>query len=399
MIILDKFSEAVYCQNTMSTRTLLINWLYFHPVGHAVEGFAAAAEYYAVDPELKIHLILNSRTPIELVESCPWVAKCYPIDVNEVAAKRELANCLQRLPKDWDYIVSSERWLNRKLYSQKLYLCHEIIDSLCQARLWRGVRGKRGDGIEPAPDFKPGAKFKMTPLKSARHYADRFQQDGLIFSILLAGSSVEKIYPKISWWKLLLQQMNRVFSQVRFLILGHTKSKSNQTTTHAYSPSELEDLFTTLPNIVNCYNVGLGNQLALIELSNIFISPHTGFAFLAPCVGTPWLAISGVRWPDPAFASMPFYSVLPTCPKYPCFTNMKTECRMRIGINQTVRCMGKELNERIPEVIEGAKLLLNPDFDLSDAIDTYKTSAVKKNVCFDRLYTLKILEHRQSRSP
>ena len=378
----------------MSTRTLLINWLYFHPVGHAVEGFAAAAEYYAVNPNLEIHLILNSRTPVELVQSCPWVAKCYPIDVDEVAIRKESANCLKKLPKDWDYIVSSERWSDRKLYSRKLYLCHEIIGNLCKVRLWQGVRGKRGNGIEPAPEFQPGVKFKMIPSKSARQYADRFQQDGLIFSILLAGSSAEKIYPKISWWKLLLQQMNRVFPEVRFLILGHTKGKSNRTTTHAYSRSQLEDLFTTVPNIVNCYDIGLANQLALIEISDLFISPHTGFAFLAPCLGTPWLAISGVRWPDPTFASMPFYSVLPTCPKYPCFADMKAECRIKIGINKTVGCMGKELDERIPEVIEGAKKLLDPDFDLPTAINTYKTSAVEKNVCLDRLYTLKILERR-----
>ena len=54
--------------------------------------------------------------------------------------------------------------------------------------------------------------------------------------------------------------------------------------------------------------------------------------------------------------------------------------------------MGKQLNERIPEVLERAKQLLNPDFNLSNAIETYKTSAISKNVNLDRLYTLKILE-------
>lgn len=380
----------------MSTQTLLINWLYFHPVGHAVEGFAAAAEYYAVNPDLEIHLLLNSRTPVELAESCPWVAKCYSININEVAAKKESANCLQELPREWDYIVSSERWRNQKLYSRKLFVCHKIIDTLFKARFWQGVRGDKGSGIEAAPIFLPGAKFKMTPSESARRYADRFKQQDLIFSVLLAGSSSEKIYPKVSWWKRLFQQMNKVFPQALFLILGYTKGKSGRTTTHAYSQAELEDLFA-IPNAVNCYDIGLVNQLALIELSDLFISPHTGFAFLAPCVGTRWLAISGVRWPDPTFASMPFYSVLPSCSKYPCFADMKAECRIRIGLNQSVLCMSKELDRRIPEVIEGAKQLLNPDFDLSTAINTYKTSAIEKNVCLDRLYTLKILERRQLR--
>lgn len=280
----------------MSTQTLLLNWLYYHPVGHAVEGFAAAAEYYAVNSNLEIHLLLNSRTPVELIQSCPWVTKCYPIEINEVAAKGKLANCLRELPKDWNYIISSQRWLNnRQSYSRKLVICHEIIDSLCNARLWQGVRGDTGYGVEPAPSFQPGAKFKMIPPKSARRYADRFKQQDLIFSILLAGSSLEKIYPQIRWWKLLFQHFNEVFPNVRLLILGHTKSKSGRTTTHAYSQTELKDLFTTVPNTINCYDIGLLNQLALIELSDLFISPHTGFAFLAPSVGTKWLAISGAK--------------------------------------------------------------------------------------------------------
>jgi hypothetical protein len=35
------------------------------------------------------------------------------------------------------------------------------------------------------------------------------------------------------------------------------------------------------------------NQLALIEQCDVFCSPHTGFAFLAQFVGTPWLTIAG----------------------------------------------------------------------------------------------------------
>ncbi|VEP18303.1 conserved hypothetical protein [Hyella patelloides LEGE 07179] len=380
----------------MSKRTLLINWLYYHPVGHAVEGFAVAAEYYAANPDLEIHLLLNSRTPVELAKSCSWVAKCYPIDVDEIAIEGELANCLQELSKDWDYIVYSRRWLNPKgNYSQKLINSHNIINNLCKARLWQGIRGEPGQGNTIAPDFRTETKFKMSLPESARRYAKQFKQQNLIFSILLAGSSSEKIYPQIRWWKLLFQNLNEAFPQIRLLVLGHTKSKSGRTTTHTYCQTELEELFSTIPNAINCYDTGIFNQLALIELSDLFISPHTGFAFLAPSVGTRWLAISGVRWPDPTYANMPFYSVLPPCPQYPCFQDMKLECRTRICLNQSVSCMDKELDLRIPEVIEGAKHLLNPDFDLSAAIETYRTSAVKKNVNLDRLYTLKILEERK----
>lgn len=41
--------------------------------------------------------------------------------------------------------------------------------------------------------------------------------------------------------------------------------------------------------------------------------------------------------------------------------------------------MDKKLDERIPEVIEGAKQLLDPDFNLFSAIETYMNYL---NVCY-----------------
>lgn len=72
-------------------------------------------------------------------------------------------------------------------------------------------------------------------------------------------------------------------------------STGPRTTTHAYDPGELADLIATVPNYRSCYNVGLLNQMALIAPADLFIAQHTGFAFLAPGLGTPWLAISGAR--------------------------------------------------------------------------------------------------------
>jgi ADP-heptose:LPS heptosyltransferase len=145
---------------------------------------------------------------------------------------------------------------------------------------------------------------------------------------------------------------------MHFLITGSTDSSTRRSTTQGYSDDEVKKLFDATPNSSNCYDVGIGNQLALLELSDLFISPHTGFAFLAPCVGTPWLAISGARWPDPTYARTPFYAVLPTCPEYPCFVSMLPECLKRMEKSIPVLCMDSDLDRHIPEVVEGARLLM-----------------------------------------
>ena len=120
-------------------KTLLLNWIYYRPVGHAVEAMAAAADYAAANPDLEVHLLLNDQTAVELADYCPWVRRAYAIDVEQVAVNGQAASCLKDLPREWDYIVSSERLRhNYSSYSQALLRCHAIVDEITSARIWRG---------------------------------------------------------------------------------------------------------------------------------------------------------------------------------------------------------------------------------------------------------------------
>jgi len=373
-------------------QTMLLNWLYYPPVGHAVEAYAAAAEYRSVNPQLEIHVLVNARSPSELIVCCPWVSACYPIDVEQVAALGEAAPSLAAVPQEWDYLVISERFHNnRPSYSPALVQCHDLLARHCTTRLWQGGRGSSGSGCVPAPLFQPFAPFRMEPPAPARAWAQQFQQPGPVFAIMLAGSSPEPIYPSIAWWKRASLDLSAAFPGVRFLVTGRTIATGDRTTTHAYAPDELADLFASVPNCLNCYDVGFLNQLALIALADLFIAPHTGFAFLAPCLGTPWLTISGVRWPDPTYARMPFYTVLPRCPVYPCFVDMLLECVQRLANNRRVLCMDADLNDRLPDVVAGARQLLDPSFDFAAAIARYAAAVESHGIERRRVYTLDML--------
>ncbi len=115
---------------------------------------------------------------------------------------------------------------------------------------------------------------------------------------MLAGSETKEQYPSIKFWTSLFKDINKKYPSCRIYLTGITKNNSKGTITLAYTSKELTYLGNKFDNIVNCYDIGFWNQIALIKNCDVFIAPHTGFAFLAPLVKTPWLAISGRLWHD-----------------------------------------------------------------------------------------------------
>ena len=72
--------------------------------------------------------------------------------------------------------------------------------------------------------------------------------------------------------------------------------------------------------------------------------------FFSPCLGTPWLCLSGGEWAEPMPAQVPFYCVLPNCKYYPCNNgNKKFECRLRLKLKRPIKCMS-DLNQKQEEL-------------------------------------------------
>ena len=60
-----------------------------------------------------------------------------------------------------------------------------------------------------------------------------------------------------------------------------------------FTPEYAQAIANVVPRVVECFDIGMRKQLALFECCDLLCSPHTGFVFLAPFVGTPWLTIAG----------------------------------------------------------------------------------------------------------
>ncbi len=48
------------------TKTLLVNWVYYRPVGHVVEALKLAKGYKLANRDLEVHMMLNADAPVEL---------------------------------------------------------------------------------------------------------------------------------------------------------------------------------------------------------------------------------------------------------------------------------------------------------------------------------------------
>lgn len=354
----------------MPPRTLLLNWVYYYPVGHAVEAFKTAKGLANANDDVEIHLLLNSHTPVELADACEWITRAYPIDLDEFSeSNAEDAACLRDIPSTWDFIVTDHRVTTSPFpFADPLRHFHDVAARRFDARQWSGGQHllTRLPAAPGAPAYEPNATITLRVPESARHFVETLEPGRINIAVLPGGSSPEPIYPGADWWRLALAALEREFPDARFFVTGKSHA-DHQSRTSGFSRADVDTLASASARVANCYDIGIWSQLALVEWCDLLVAPHTGFAFLAPSVGTPWLSISGVRWPECYFNNVPFYCVLPQCTMYPCWREMLSGCIQDLAASRTVPCMGEELQDRIPDLIDGTRLLLSDDFSFEKA--------------------------------
>jgi len=205
---------------------------------------------------------------------------------------------------------------------------------------------------------------------------------------MLGGSAEPSKYPSVDSWIKIIKNLDEVYKDIRVYLTGIINGIEGRTNTQGYKRSDLEKILSVSDNIVDCYDIGFWNQLALIKQSNVFISPHTGFAFLAPCVETPWLSISGREWPEYLFNRIPFYCVIPDCRKYPCYDNMKKGCMERINVRKKVICMDKRaIENKIEDILKGVKLLMDKKFTYKKALSLHMKNIKKLKIDKDKIFS------------
>ncbi|MFC0543084.1 hypothetical protein [Kutzneria chonburiensis] len=62
--------------------SVLVNFVYAQPVGHAIEALHYANGYHTADPSRRIGVVLNANTPAELATWCPFIDEVHTIDLD-----------------------------------------------------------------------------------------------------------------------------------------------------------------------------------------------------------------------------------------------------------------------------------------------------------------------------
>jgi ADP-heptose:LPS heptosyltransferase len=369
------------------TRSLLVNWIYYRPVGHALEGLKVARDYFEADRDLKISVLLNSEMPYEIGALCPWIEKVYIADVKELAECGLRSKCLKKIPANWDYVVSDDRLMHSlNSYSEELKSANQTIIEYLQAGIWKGNRFFPQH--ENMPPIKSDTEMRFVVPENAKKFIAKYSHNGLKIGILPAGSNADRIYPEARWWVKMMKLVTNSFPNARFYMIGAKNKNGNRSESYTFSDDDINLILSEIDNIENCFDIGILNQIALLEYCDLLISPHSGFAFLAGCVNTPWLSISGARWPEYFYNHIRFYNLLPSCKKYPCYTGMKEECVTEMKNGNPVICMStKELDKKIPEIIKGIKQLTDDDFSYKDSIELYRQNVLKSGYPLENFWT------------
>jgi hypothetical protein len=296
----------------------LVNFVYCHPVGHVIEALHYCHGYHLADPEVTVGVALNASSPVELAGLCRFVDACYPVSLG-VFDPLAPVDGLEAIPADWDWVVDDAR--SRQEQQRAAFpgigaYYHRAGERFTAARAAIGIAGAS------PPAYLPGGQLRLAlpgPPRERAH--DTLTAGGGLgrwprIAVLPAGSGPRLDYPSLRSWELLLSCFAGRWPEAGFCLLG--KLRADARTSTSFGAAELNQL-CSFPGMVNAVDADLVDQLAIVAACDVLVSPHSGFAMAGLAVGTPWLSLSGNRWPEYYFNGVPFYSVLPDTRRFPAF--------------------------------------------------------------------------------
>jgi ADP-heptose:LPS heptosyltransferase len=107
--------------------------------------------------------------------------------------------------------------------------------------------------------------------------------------IILPGAATFQKAPSCEFWGKLCSKISDIFPRAEIVFIGMGGLKRGATRGMQKADVDKLEHFS----VRNAFDIGIIKQLAICQLSNVFVSPHSGMAFAAQCVQLPWLALSG----------------------------------------------------------------------------------------------------------
>jgi hypothetical protein len=357
--------------------TLLLNAAQYKATGHVVEALKWAKGYSERNEGLRVHLLLHAEAPLGLASACPWIERAYAVSLDQVAVHATAATCFRVIPRKADYVISSFRFRDLDAREEpRVAAFRDVCEKAFEARIASGftpglsayaAANKEGTQVL---SYRLNAPIRIPVPETARRSIDGTIRPGLRICIVPSGS-IGTNSPSVTAWRSICHALLEAFPDANLYLTGISKDLVDRIAWRvsrrpaprrpivgAFSRADIARVRRGLPRIHDRFNIGLWKQLALLEASDVLVSPHTGFAFLAPCVGTPWLAIGACRWHEYLFNDVPFISVLPDCGCYPAHEDTDDGCGRLLAEGERSLCAKDEhVEAKIPEIVAGVAQL------------------------------------------
>jgi hypothetical protein len=357
-------------------RTLLVNHWYSHAVGHVIEALRVCQGYHAADPTLRISLVLNGASPVEIAGCVPFLENVYGAQFTSFGTvEGDPARALREIPRDWDHVVHHDASVDP---GQIRFEGVQRYYAASRARL----RGRLSQSVasEGRIPYLPNQTLRLTLPERARESAARELGAGRrSIALMPAGSStLRALYPSLTSWLEILDELSRRVPDARFSLIGRYTSVDGRTSS-GIGRDEIERIVASR-DAIDWFDRPILEQLAAVEASSLFVSPHTGFGFAAVAVGTPWLTLSGGDWFEYFFNGVPFYSLLPKDPDYPPFAFGQPLPMIEAdedgeGPRTASMSIGR-IRGDLEELGDAARLLVDGSLSFDEALDGYLQALV-----------------------
>ena len=131
------------------------------------------------------------------------------------------------------------------------------------------------------PGYVPHQQLRLDlpePARAAatRRLGDRLERSGAgRIALMPAGSGERSLYPSAGSWLMILDALADAFPGIEIALIG--KLRRDTRTTTSLTAGELAALLAHRSRPLDCLDIGLAEQLAVVEACDLFLAPHTGF--------------------------------------------------------------------------------------------------------------------------
>ena len=355
---------------TDGARTLLVDHWYSHAVGHVVEALRRCLGYHAADPGLRTSLVLNGASPVELARCAPFLREVYGVPYPSFGrAEGDPRRALRGVPRDWDHVVH-----HLAATDPDSARFEGVTRYYAAARRHFRARVSVGTAGQEPPAYLPHQRLRLDLPADARARAGATLGDARAIAVLPAGSGARFLYPSVASWLLILDELERRLPGAALVLVGRHGAADGRTAS-GIGRDEVARLAAERERVVDAFDLPILDQLALVERTALLVSPHSGFAFAALAVGTPWLALSGGDWHEYFFNGVPFHSVLPRSREHPVFVRGGSMPRLDAdtdGEGPRARVMSaRRIREDLDELGDAAARLVAGEIDYEEALAGY----------------------------